>query len=329
MKENGFAIGLLAATVLVGGGLVAVGVMQGSKYNEALASYDEAKNDVERMVRISPFPSEANVEDRKQEVTKFLGKVEGLQKALENYRPETLEEVSPAEFQNRLVAANNEIKALFDEKQVAYPEQFAFGMEQYTDGLANPDSTGELDYQLKAFKWLFTELANVETYKLNNVRREGLPSEQGLDWLENLERGEYPEEQIAQAMPFEITFLCSEEAAREFINTVSTTGEYFFTIDAVRIEAESPNPPTREMSGLEEEGGAAESAAPADAFAAFGDFGDDEEEEVEEETADVVDAGRVLGQIAGPGTVGLDGVYVGLQMRLMYFTDFVNLPEFN
>ena len=133
MKENGFAIGLLVGTLVIGGGLVALGVSQGNRYAGLQAEYDGVKSDVERMAKVRPFPTEENLEERKTEVKTFRGKVEGLQNTIQNYRPETLEKISPSEFQNRLVSKTAAIKTLFEEKGISYPEQFGFGMESYLD----------------------------------------------------------------------------------------------------------------------------------------------------------------------------------------------------
>ena len=55
MKENGFAIGLLVGTLVIGGGLVALGVMQGNGFAEAEGRYSEIKDDVESMARVRPL----------------------------------------------------------------------------------------------------------------------------------------------------------------------------------------------------------------------------------------------------------------------------------
>jgi hypothetical protein len=286
---------------------------------------------------VRPYPSEENLEKRKQEVTAFRGKVEGLQNALQEFRPESLEKISPSEFQNRLVAKSDALIALFDEKGLAYPEQFAMGFERYRDELANPDATAKLNYQLEAADWLFRELAKVKCYSLRNVVREALPSETGRDWLPET-RGPEP---LYQSLPMEIVFLAEEEALNEFLNSISSSQEYFFAIDMIRISSEVQAPPVRGQAGLEE----AEKSEESDGGGDFGgsDFGDfnfggEEEAEETEETATEgeeteeeaappaapVDTGRILGQV-----LGNEAVYAAVQFRLLIFTEPAEIPEFN
>lgn len=332
MKENGFVIGLLAGTLLVGGGLIALGLGQGKRFAEAEASYSDLKDDVERMAKVRPYPSKENEEAREKEVKAFRGKVEGLQNALQEFRPEALEKVSPSEFQNRVVAKSASVAKLFGEKGMTFPEQFALGFERYKDELANPEATGKLNYQLEAMEWLFTELAEVETYSLKNVKRDAIPSESGKDWLADLGRQPTP---LYQSMPIELVFLAEESALNEFVNKVSSSKKYFFGIDMIRISNENLNPPTRGQAGLEEEeaAGEEEEEEAGGAFGAFGGFSFDDADadaDAEPDASDNApaeveqprDTGRILGQV-----LGKEAVYVGLQLRLLLFTEQVKLPE--
>ena len=334
---------------MIGGALVALGLKQGQRYTEIQSEYSSMKADVEKMARVAPYPTEENLEERKKEVKTFRGKVEGLQNTIQNYRPENLEKISPSEFQNRLVTKTAAIKTLFEEKGVSFPEQFGFGMESYLDALANPEATAKLNYQLEATDWLFRELAKVETYEIRNVVRQALPSETGKDWVQDyiLNDESIP---LAQSLPMEIVFLADEASAGAFINTLVASKEYFFAIDVVRVSNESNSAPVRSMAELEEfevveeeeddgnfgnfgsfqfedesttegaEEGAAEEGA-ADGAAAEGAAG---EPTPEDEEASVIETGRILGQV-----LGHEGNYVGLQLRLLLFTEPLELPEFN
>ena len=321
MKENGFAIGLLVGTLVIGGGLVALGVMQGNGFAEAEGRYSEIKDDVESMARVRPYPSEENLEEREKEVKAFRGKVEALQNALQAYRPESMEKISPSEFQNRVVSKASSLGELFDSKGIEYPEQFALGFERYKDELANPEATGKLNYQLEATEWLFRQLASVDTYAIRNARREALPSESGEDWLEDLRV-----EPLYQSVPMEVVLLAEEKAVDEIINKITSSKEYFFAVDMIRIGNENLDAPNRAQAGLEESSESAaddESFDDGGGFGAFGAFDDEEEAEVvEEEPTEALDSGRILGQVLGD-----EALNVGLQLRLLIFSEPVELPE--
>ena len=338
MKENGFAIGLLIGTLVIGGGLVALGLSQGKRYAGIQSEYDGVKADVEKMAKVRPYPTQENLEERKTEVKTFRGKVEGLQNTVQNYSPENLEEISPSEFQNRLVSKTAEIKTLFEEKGISAPEQFGFGMESYLDALANPESTAKLNYQLEATDWLFRQLAELETYEIRNVVRQPLPSETGRDWTEEYEINREPIP-LAQSLPMEVVFLADESAMNAFLGALAASKEYFFAIDMIRLSNENNSAPVRTQAGLEE----FEEAEEEDDGGGFGGFGGfqfeeepaeepaeegaaaaEEEPVVEDEEAPVVETGRILGQV-----LGNEGNYVGLQLRLLLFTEPVELPEFN
>lgn len=333
MKENGFAIGLLIATLVIGGALVFLGVSQKNRYAGVQSDFSNISTEVKNMADVRPFPTQENLDERKTEVIAFRGKVEGLQNAVQAYRPENLEKISPSDFQNSLVAKTEEIKKLFGDK-VGYPEQFAFGMESYKDALPNPEATAKLNYQLEATEWMFQQLAKDGIYTIKNAVREALPSESGKNWTDAYE---YEEDvPLAQSMPLEVTFLADEPAANEFINSLVTSKKYFFVVDMVRITNENPNPPVRSQSGLEEVEEEFAEEGDGGGFGAFGNFnfeeGEEEAEgeeaegedapEPEAEDAPVVEEGLILGQV-----VGKEGLYVGLQIRLLLFGEPVELPE--
>lgn len=324
MKENGFIIGLVAGTLVIGGGLVAFGLKQSTRYAEAELEYSDVKSSVESMARIQPYPNEENRDERKKEVIAFRGKVEGLQNALQQFRPEEMEKISPQEFQNRLVKKTAELTALFDSKGISYPEQFGLGFEKYKNDLANPEATAKLNYQLEALDYIFREMAKVKTYDLRNVVREGFPAEVGRDWLAGT-RGPAP---LYQSLPIEIVFLAEEEGIDQFINTISSSKEFFFAIDMVRISNENQSAPVRSQAQLDEEEAAAGDAAAGGGFGNF-NFGDEvvEEEAEPEEMAEKMvkpDSSRILGQV-----LGNEAVYVAIQLRLLLFSEAVALPEIN
>lgn len=323
MKENGFIIALVAGTLVIGGGLVALGLQQGSRYSEAASNYSDIKSNVESMARIQPYPNEENRDERKKEVVAFRGKVEGLQNALQQYRPEAMEKISPQEFQNRLVKKTSELTELFQTKGISFPEQFGMGFEKYRSDLANPEATAKLNYQLEALEFLFKEMAKVQTYELRNVVREPFPAEVGRDWLAGT-RGPEP---LYQSLPLELVFLAEEEGINEFINTISSSKEFFFAIDMVRIANQNQSAPVRSQGQLEEEDPSAEASTTDSGFAGF-DFGDEtveeEEEEKPEEAMMKPDSSRILGQV-----LGNEAIYVGLQIRLLLFSEAVPLPEIN
>ena len=342
MKENGFAIGLLAGTLVLGGGLVALGMKQGSRYSDALANYEDIKSDVEKMASVKPFPSQENKEQRKKDVTAYLGKVGALQEAIQAYAPkaapaaegepevEAMPSISPSELQNRLVAKVAAITELFNKRDVIFPGQFAYGMESYVAGLPNKGATAKLNYQLEATDWLLRQMSEAGIWELKNFTREALPSEAGGDWMQRYKQDRQREIPFAQSMPLEITFLGDEASLNQVLNILASSKEYFFAIDMVRMANSNPNAPVRSQSGLEEEEFA--SAASDEGFGeGFGDFnfGDESEEgeasaEVAEDTEDavVVDTGRILGQVAGS-----EGIWVGLQLRLLLYTEPFALPE--
>lgn len=334
MKENGFVIGLLVGTLVIGGGLVALGLQQGKRYAGLQAEHSDIKSDLEGMARVRPFPNQENLEERKTEVTGFRGKVEGLQNAMQGFRPESLEKISPSEFQNRLVIKTTEIKALFEKKEISAPEQFAFGMESYLDGLANPGSTAKLNYQLEATDWLFRQLAEAGVYEIRNIVREALPSESGQDWTAPFEQAREVVP-LAQSLPMEVVFLGDEHAVNSFINKLVSSKEYFFTVDMIRFKNENTSAPVRSQSGLEEFDEVEEDNGGGNFGAFGGDFSFEEEGEeegdadaekpaMEGEEEEVVETGLILGQIAGK-----EGLYTGLQIRLLLFGEPIELPEIN
>ena len=305
MKGNGFVIGLLATTLVVGGGFIAFGVMQGSKYQQTVDEYATLESDVRSATNLAPSPTEENAKAYRDTVTKYRGKVEAFQGGMQSFAPE-LEATEPKDFQTKLLNVSKAIIESANRDGMSLPsEEFAFGMENYLGEVPTKEAATKLNFQLDACDWLIKELLKAKINGVLNFVREPLP----------IERGEVLIQPIAQTMPLELVFFGDEDSVIAFLSAIESSKEFFFSIGMLSFSNGNSNPPNRESAALEELAVVEED----DEFG-FGDFGTDDD--VEDNPESVVDTSKILGQIAGA-----EQVFVALQMDLILFNEAPELPE--
>ncbi len=333
IKQNPFLSSLIGITAVLAIVLFVIGFAGRGRYSDALTSYQETSEEVARYER-SPLYPESSLRDSKR---KFLGDyreaVSELQEAFDPYRAAELEDISPQEFTNRLIAANEEVQAAAEESGMTLPDRFFLGFEDYSAGtLARQSATGILNFQLGAIRELMVALGEAGPDQLLNLHRPKLPEEDGSSW----ERGEG---QVARELPLEVSFVGSEESVRQFMSALVGSENHFYVIRTLRIGSEKQSPPLAGDAKFDpaDSAGAGAGAAPAaaDPFAGFvfpGEEGADEEgaddagEEAAAEPAAPAqvpgDTSRILGQV-----LGTENVQVFLRLDILQFLAPLELPQ--
>jgi hypothetical protein len=136
-----------------------------------------------------------------------------------------------------LKAANDEVRAAFDKSRTSVPEAFFLGFENYRTSLADSDATAILNRQLDALRRLMLALAASGAAELKNIHRPGLIEENG---------GSYQSaaNEVARALPVEISFVGREKAVREFLSAVAKPKDgLYFVIRSLRISNTKSEPP--------------------------------------------------------------------------------------
>jgi len=309
IQQNKFVAVLFAGTLVLSGLLLYVGNLASKRYERMLAGYQEASAQVASFERLALYPSQDNVVGKDKALKDYEQSIQELVTTFEKFQSAPGERLSPQEFSNRLVAANQRISGKLKAANVTLPTGFYSGFEKYTNNLAQSGATLVLDFQLGMIDSLFEDLAAAKPTELLNFVREGLPEEAGV-------AHEAKDGAIARPYSFEITFQGTEASARKFLTSLIDTNRRFAVIRSLRIMSESTTAPRASAAQFVAAPSSATGAAPADGgfFNSFfdpaenpsEDKDDDAPEEVEQEAAPQpvplvprTGGSRILAQVAG------------------------------
>ncbi len=321
IKENTFVAALAGITLIGAIILFIVGSRGAARYNEANAAFNASAEEVAAFERLPLYPKDENRDGKRKALIDYRNEVEALRDAFNPYRPESLENLSPQAFNDRLLASRAEVGSALEEAGATLPDGFFMGFEPYTTSLPREGATGIMNYQLSAIKDLMLSLASSSPSALLNLHRPRLPEEDGTSF-------EPADEAVARELPVEIIFKGTEQAARDFVTSVVSLENHFFVIRSLRVINEKREPPRSADAELVAPAAAVEPEA-ADPFAGAGFVFPDEDEPAadgdagaaEEPAADApaapaepADSSRILGQV-----LGNEEVIVFLRIDILQF----------
>ena len=257
IKDNKFLVALGGVTVVAVLALLFVASSQSSKYEQAKADFDSAADEARSFESLALYPQAENRDGKQKALDDYRKSVEGLQAAFGKFAPAEIQNISPQDFTSRLVAVNDELEAAFEKTGTKLPESFFCGFEKYKDSLARGPATGMLNYQLDATRSALMALAAAGPSELKNLHRQPLDEEEGKEF-------QRAENQVARALPLELTFRASEKSLRAFATALSKLDKNYAVIRSIRISNAKKDPPRTSEAKFESPADAASQAAPAD-----------------------------------------------------------------
>ncbi len=324
IKENKFIAALGGGTAVGAILLYLVGSSGSGKYQAALEAYQTAAGEVDSILKLPLPPTDANRDQKSKALGEYRKSTEALQAAFEAFRPKEIKNVTPQEFTDHLKAANEAVRAKFDDAGTKLPDAFLFcGFEKYQATLANGNTTGILEYQLAGVKQLMLDLAAAKPTELKNVYRPLLPEEEGKTY-------EAKPSDVTRPFPLEITFVGREKSVRDFLSALSKTDKQFVVVHTLRISNTKKDPPRTSDAKFDKP-----KETPAAGGAAGGVFGGGFVLPGEEPAAKPAEAkpapapeaapkeetGRILSQV-----LGNEELQVFLRLDVMQFLPAKKLP---
>jgi len=200
------------------------------------------------------------------------------------------------------------LKELYAEQEVTLPADWYLGFEKYTSVPAPKEATGILLYNLEALVWLHEELLKHDPDALLNLYRKpvGLEVEGGESAVSNESSNSEDERCNVVKLPIELTFAAAEEDVRNFINAISKSEKFIFTIDTVKLKQTKVEDSLTESSDEEPESNESASADDFDSLFEEGDSDTEEEVELSDE--------KLFTQVLGKERVA---VFVGLNLTYL------------
>lgn len=236
IKSNPFVSTLAAITLVICGLLFFVASRGSAKYEAAKTTFDEAFQSVSTAESIKLYPLPENRDAKRKTLNEYRDSIEKLRTLFNPYRPEKIDDISPQEFTDRLKLASKDVNKTLEDAGCELPVGFFLGFEKYRTELAQSSATGELDYQLNGIKNALIELAAARPTQLISTFREELPEETGGTY-------EAAAGDVTRDFGYEVTFKCSENAAREFLSSLGNTKPLYYVVRSVKIQNEQTTPP--------------------------------------------------------------------------------------
>lgn len=260
IQENKFTATLAGVTAVGSAALLYLSMQQSGAEKDIRVKTKKLVKEETTLKGGSPFPSKENLEAKKENVADFAKAAVKLQDLMVMYRPDSIETFEPAAFGPMLSEYRTNLNGAFEAAGTTLPERTFYGFKDYSNRLPKQSATGQLKYQMEAAKWLFTALAEVGPEKLINIYREPLGVESGEvteDKSQRKGRGRSKSEPVVvyQKKPLEISFLASEKSVLEFMEKISNSDKYFFTVKSIRLRNENQAAPSESSAKFEVRGG--------------------------------------------------------------------------
>lgn len=336
IKENKFTAALAGVTLVGSVALIALTSQKSGEYDTSAVQLKKALKKEADLQGQVPFPSSQNLESKKANVAAYMASADELQTMFAAYRPTTEEmaDLAPTEFSKMV----NGYRARLDEKFAAagtkVPQTAVYGFDAYASKLPKPEATGELRYQMSAFEWLFSTLSEHSPEALINVHRPKLAIESDalVETSKKKKRSKRSKkskkgvksapkgEPIYDKMPLELSFRCTEQQLKSFLEDIANSPKYFMAIRALRVQNERLTPPNDgDVKFDSQDDFAADSG-----FGGFAEFEAEAVVEAEEEVADAVEVASTVASdsdttLALQQVLGAEKIYVFIKLDLLAF----------
>lgn len=253
--ENKFLTGFFAVTAIGAGALGFLLFQAKGHYNELYSTYEQDSADLNRLQELKPYPNAENVKKLEEQRKAHVTAIAQLQEKL-NKHEIPVENISPAQFQDRLRAAVDEINKRATEARVKLPENFAFGFERYLSSPPSPEAASPLGHQLKAIELAVRTAiqSRGRELEIRSLTRDELPQEQGGAAAETAQptkggksagKGGKPAPDLVKKYPFGLVLFGDQASFLNAFNKIVAQPEQFYIPRVVSVVNEKQAGPTR------------------------------------------------------------------------------------
>ena len=225
-----------------------------SHWDAARLRFDRTSAELNRLERLTPYPSEENLRTMKADAEEYAIALAKLKEELRSHvTPATA--IKPNEFQSRLRVAVSAIVQKARANKVKLPDKFYLGFEEFAAALPNEIAAPLLGQELSQIEWFLNDLIEDQIEALTAFRRTPLPEEQRP--LSTIPTPS-PAITTTSAMPplpaakvfsrnvVEATFVSTPAAARRVLNKIAGAKEQFCVIRLLHVRNEKLKGPPHE-----------------------------------------------------------------------------------
>lgn len=169
-RQNRFLGAFLAALTVAALASLVFGWMAKSGFEEAKARFDENASELNRLQRLTPFPTEPNVARMKTQADEYAAELNRTKEELKTHvLPVTA--MAPNEFQARLRQAMAAVNERARANRVKLPDNFYLGFEEFAAALPDNIAAPLLGQQLAQVELLLNTLIDARVDAISAVKR--------------------------------------------------------------------------------------------------------------------------------------------------------------
>ena len=191
----------------------------------------------EEILSLPFFPNRENYKQRRGEVISYENFSAHLEAYFSQFILSSKNRVSTKEVSRFLDRKKKEVERSFQERQVAFPEDWNMGFEEYANHPIPSHLANIIRYQISALENVFSLLSGVQVERVVHVYREPL-DEKRVDLFFSTRSKE-----SVLLTPLEITFDCSERAFRKFLSEFLNRKDFLYLIRFLSVENSNTSAP--------------------------------------------------------------------------------------
>ncbi|HEY4282900.1 MAG TPA: Amuc_1100 family pilus-like protein [Chthoniobacterales bacterium] len=222
--------------------------------NEAVARFQEAVTEKNRLERLDPFPTESNVRKMKLHLENYTTALEKLKEDLKGRVPNPAP-LAPNEFQARLRQSMLAIAERARTNRVKLPDGFALGFDEYTSALPATNAAPLLGQELTQIEALLNLIIDSRVDGIASFVRKPTPDEHGAAASPSPSPAARPaasatsqSSQVVDRGVVDVTFTCAPSSGRRVLNQIVSSPQQLYVVRVLNIRNEKEKGPPREQA---------------------------------------------------------------------------------
>jgi hypothetical protein len=221
-----------------------------SDWDEAAERFTNASTEMNRLERLSPYPSADNLRKMKGHAEDYSSALAKLKQELKK-RVVPVAAIAPNEFQSRLRVALNAVTDKARANKVKLPDKFYLGFDDFVSALPSEAAAPLLGQELGQVEWLLNALLDAHVDAVGSFRRAALPEERGSapSHTAATAAGAKPpglaDSKLVERNVVELSFFSTPGAARKVINQIAGANQQFCIIRQLHVRNEKDKGPSR------------------------------------------------------------------------------------
>lgn len=225
-----------------------------SGFDEAKAGFNQNAAELNRLQRLTPFPSEPNLREMKKQADEYGAQLDRLKDELKG-RILPVVPLAPNEFQSRLRQGMSSVADKARAYRVKLPGIFFLGFDEYAAALPDTAASPLLGQQLAQIELLLNIMVDARVDAISSLRR--LPAGEAATPAASAAPSGRARKTPTSAAPagqpllertvIEASFVSNPGAARRVLNQIAATNQQFYITRTLHVLNEKESGPSREV----------------------------------------------------------------------------------